>query len=372
MNNKELFYFLGQCLMLDEQPKKREEVIEKINTGNIDWQNFVTLGSNHLVLPAIFLKFEKHNLSNYLPVDLPPFLKEIYDLNNLRNEQILFQIKEVTALLNKNNIYPLFLKGAAHLLVGLYTGIGERILGDIDFLVPEKDYLPTAILLEAEGYSTIEGSPAYFEPETLKHYPRLMKPGSPADLEIHRLLTNDSLSWFNTAIMEREKKPVIAISGCFVPSDKQMIIHNFVHSQLSHDGHINGLLSFRDLYDLYLLSKRTPLAQVIPDIKSKRKALDYFAFADNAFGLDKTLCSERGSSARLFTRKHDLNYSSPLFFNIHRTILFISRKVFAGYIGQTLQSIYSKKMRRSVIGRLTSRQWYRAHFQTYLDFFNLR
>ena len=140
MNNKELFYFLGQCLMLDEQPKKREEVIEKINTGNIDWQNFVTLGSNHLVLTAIFLKFEKHNLSNYLPVDLPPFLKEIYDLNNLRNEQILFQIKEVTALLNKNNIYPLFLKGAAHLLVGLYTGIGERILGDIDFLVPEKAY----------------------------------------------------------------------------------------------------------------------------------------------------------------------------------------------------------------------------------------
>ena len=169
--------------------------------------------------------------------------------------------------------------------------------------------------------------------------------------------------------MEREKKPVLSISGCFVPSERIKIIHNFVHGQLSHDGHLNGLVSFRDLYDLYLLSKRTPLDQVIPDLKKRRKAVVYFAFADKAFGLEKRLYSESSFSARLFLMKHDLNYSSPLFFKIHRTLLFLGKKIFLGYIGQSIQSIYSSKMRRSVIGRLTSWQWYRAHFQTYIDFF---
>lgn len=369
MHNKELFYFLGRCLILDEHPEFREEIIEKIESDEIDWQNFVVLGSNHLILPAIYRIFTTHEIINSLPDDLALFLKEIFDLNLSRNEQILSQIREVTALLNKNNIYPLYLKGAAHLLDGLYSNNGERILGDIDFLVPEKDYLSTAKLLETEGYSTLEGSSAYFKPETLKHYPRLTKSGYPADLEVHRLLTANHLSWFNPPIMEREKKPVLSISGCFVPSERIKIIHNFVHGQLSHDGHLNGLVSFRDLYDLYLLSKRTPLDQVIPDLKKRRKAVVYFAFADKAFGLEKRLYSESSFSARLFLMKHDLNYSSPLFFKIHRTLLFLGKKIFLGYIGQSIQSIYSSKMRRSVIGRLTSWQWYRAHFQTYIDFF---
>ena len=182
MHNKELFYFLGRCLILDEHPEFREEIIEKIESDEIDWQNFVVLGSNHLILPAIYRIFTTHEIINSLPDDLALFLKEIFDLNLSRNEQILSQIREVTALLNKNNIYPLYLKGAAHLLDGLYSNNGERILGDIDFLVPEKDYLSTAKLLETEGYSTLEGSSAYFKPETLKHYPRLTKSGYPADL----------------------------------------------------------------------------------------------------------------------------------------------------------------------------------------------
>ncbi len=82
------------------------------------------------------------------------FLKEIYDLNLSKNEQILKQLNEITKVLNENEIYPIFLKGAGNLLDKLYGDYGERMMGVADLLVPEKDYLRTARILESDGYSS--------------------------------------------------------------------------------------------------------------------------------------------------------------------------------------------------------------------------
>ncbi len=43
-----------------------------------------------------------------LPEELAEYLKEIYDLNRSRNEQILNQLEEITTVLNKSNIYPIW------------------------------------------------------------------------------------------------------------------------------------------------------------------------------------------------------------------------------------------------------------------------
>ncbi|HAQ21344.1 MAG TPA: hypothetical protein DCR40_19255 [Prolixibacteraceae bacterium] len=56
---------------------------------------------------------------------------------------------DITAILNKENIQPVFLKGTANLLDGLYSDVGERMIGDIDFLVKEEDYLKAAELLKS-------------------------------------------------------------------------------------------------------------------------------------------------------------------------------------------------------------------------------
>lgn len=369
MTNKELFYFTGKCMMLDEDPGFSQVIIDKINSEPIDWQKFVVLCSDHLILPVIYVKFEKHNILPSLPDELSLFLKEIYDLNTSRNQKILSQIQEVTKTLNASNIYPIYLKGAAHLLSELYSAIGERILGDIDFLVPEKDYLAAAKALEHDGYSTFEDSPKYFDVELLKHYPRISKPGFPADLEIHQALTQNFLSWFNPQITDQEKKSVKSLEGCFVLSENHQIIHNFIHSQLSHGGHLSGIVSFRDLYDLYLLSKRTPFNDVLPNIKTKEKAIAYFLFAGKAFGLPKPLSPKGNLSSWLFSKKHDLNMGSAAFYNTHRTLLFIYQRIFTAYFGQIIRAIYSRSVRQSVINRFKDPKWYRAHLQIYTDFF---
>lgn len=89
MTNKELFYFTGKCLMLDEDPGFKLEIVRKIEVGSIDWLKFLALCSNYFVLPAIYLKFQAHRIIEYLPEEFSEYLKYIYDLNLSRNTHIL-------------------------------------------------------------------------------------------------------------------------------------------------------------------------------------------------------------------------------------------------------------------------------------------
>jgi len=355
--------------MLDEDPGFRQEIIAKIEEDTIDWLKFSAACSEHLIIPSIYLKFKTYNIIDYLPEAFFEYLKYIYDLNLSRNNRILEQLHDITALLNEHNIYPVFLKGAGNLLDGLYPDIGERILGDIDFLVPDKDFLKTAKLLENEGYEMIEPY-LYFGMDSIRHYPRLSKPGL-ADIEIHRQLTENHQSWFNPAMIYQEIKEVATLSGCHGLSDKHKIILNFIHSQLDNEGHIYGIVSFRDLYDLFLLSRRTDPHQTIPAIRCKRKAIAYFAFTGKSFGIpkDKGLYSENNFSAWILIKKHDLNLSSTTFYYSYRTIVYFLHHILIGHITQIIKSFYSKNVRQAVIRRLTNRKWYGTYLKHILTFF---
>ena len=371
MTNKELFYFIGNCIMLDEHPQFKAEILEKIKSDSIDWQKFVAICSNHLILPLIYLKFQSHKIIKYLPEELSEFLKNIYDLNRSRNNKILRQFEALTLTLNGIDVLPVFLKGAANLLDDLYSDIGERILGDIDFLVPEKDYLKSVKLLEKDGYSTHSESPIFEDIEKMKHYPRLTNPNFPADIEIHRLPVSEKYqTWFNPSIIDQEKKTVTRLSGCYVPSDNHKITHNFIHSQLTNGGHSSGIVSFRDFFDLYLLTKRSSVKLALPQIKCKYKAIAYFLLAGKALGLKKRIYNKSNFSTWILLRKHDLNLKSVAFYQIHRTIRLIINRIIIGYSTRVIKSFYSKGARHVLINCLTNPYWYRIHLQSYINFFH--
>ncbi|HET6558835.1 MAG TPA: nucleotidyltransferase family protein, partial [Prolixibacteraceae bacterium] len=360
MTDKELFYFTGQCLALDDHPEFSEETIQKINSGLVDWDKFVWLCSNHLILPAIYLKFRDHDIVGHLPNELSEFLKEIYQLNLSRNSKILEQLHDITRLLNQHDIYPIYLKGTGNMLDDLYCDRGERLIGDIDLLVPEKDYLRAVTIMKEDGYQT--SSPVYFDVEKLKHYPGLSKEGAATHIEIHRLpVSDDYKQWFNPSIIDTQKKAVSGLQGCYVLSDHHKIIHNFIHGQLGHKAHIYGVVSLRDIYDLYLFSKRSTIEDTLREIKSKRKAIAYFVYVAKALGLKEKLYSTDNLTSRLFILKHDLNITSPLFYHTHRYAVYFSQRILIGYLGQFIQCFYSRDTRKSVISRLINPQWYKAH-----------
>ena len=370
MTNIELFYFAGKCLTLDEHPEFRMEIIQRTESDPINWDNFVSLCSNHFILPAIYLKFKAHDILIYLPKDLSKFLSEIYQLNLSRNKQILKQLHEIIKLLNENEIYPTLIKGAANLVDQLYSDLGERMMGDIDLLVPEYNYLPAAYLLERDSYSS--SIQIINDINRAKHYPRLRKADVPADVEIHRIPVNQPyIKWYNTEIIDTEKSAINEHGSYFVLSDKHKVIHNFIHSQLSNKGDAYGIISLRDIYDLYLISNRISIATILPSIQYKREAITYFVFAGKALGIPKRFYAEESFPARLFCLKHYLNQNSVVFFQTYRSLRYLFERIIFGYSVQFIKLFYSREMRQSIILRLSNSQWRRNHFNTYISFFSM-
>ncbi|MBL7965679.1 MAG: nucleotidyltransferase family protein [Prolixibacteraceae bacterium] len=370
MTNKELFYFAGKCLSLDEHPEFREEIIQRTLNDSIDWQKFVGLCSNHLILPAIYLKFTTHNLLRNIPEELNEFLTEVYYLNKKRNQQIQNQLEIIIRLLNENQIYPILLKGTGNLLDGVYCDIGERIIGDIDILVSEEDYLTSAKLLEEDGY--YHNSPPFFDVNGMKHYPKLFKQGMPADVEIHRLPVNkEYLEQFNTPVIFEEKRSISKIPelSFFVLSDKHKVILNFIHTQLSNKGHQYGVVPLRDIYDLYLLSKRIDLKQTLPFIQYKSIAITYFHFVGVVLNLSDFRQFPENFKTRIFCRKHDLFLDSYKLYRINKNLTYILHRIYL-YIQQITKSVYSQKDRKLLFMRMSNIEWYKNHITTYTNFFS--
>lgn len=367
MTNKELFYFVGKCLSFEEHAGFRDEIIAKIQAGSIDWEKFVTFGSDHLIIPTVYLKFKALKIIEFLPNELLEFFKEIYGLNHERNTKIRDQVQAINSILNRNNIYPTYLKGVGNLLDGLYSHVGERIIGDIDLLVPENDYMTDVQLMKEAGYAS--DSTVYTDVKYLRHYPPLVRDGFPASIEIHQKVEKDSYkSWFNSAVIETEKIMPNKLGSCYVLSDKHNIIFNFLHGQIHHDGHLNGIMSLRDLYDLYLLSKKFELQQTLQYIKLKKKAIAYFVFAGRLFGFTGKFYQTENISSRILKKKHDLNMNSHVFYLAYRNVAYFSKRIFVGYILQFFQVFYSRNVRQSVFRRLSNPRWYIAHFRSYTRF----
>ena len=113
----------------------------------------VKVSTSHYVFPAIYCNFKRADFLKYLPDDLVDYMKYITNLNRDRNTQIIEQAKDLNSLLLANNIRPIFLKGTGNLLEGLYEDIGERMVGDIDFLFSKKDFLKAIDILKNDNYS---------------------------------------------------------------------------------------------------------------------------------------------------------------------------------------------------------------------------
>ena len=368
MTYKEIYYFTGQCLSLDEHTGFRRTIVKKIQNEDINWEDFVQLCSDHLVIPAIYLRFKAHGILNILPEELTRILTEIYQANRVRNAQILLQIDHLTAALHPLLIYPVFLKGTANLLDGLYSDLGQRMIQDIDFLVIEEDYLRTADLLESMGYSHHQTN--YMDYKDLKHYPRLYKYGEPAVVEIHRLpVTEKYTDQFNSAMIFRDKKAIAGKPGIYVPSDRHKLIQTFIHSQLAHKGHVYKQSSFRGFNDLYMLSKRIPVFTLSGLTRHGKKAISWLVFGQRVLGLPGLFYPFETRGAKWFCLRYDLAISYARSYNVYTFIKKLNYLLFVRYAGGFLKAILQEKQRLSVYRRLKSPQWYGAHLMSFKEYF---
>jgi hypothetical protein len=368
MNSSELFQFSCQCLLLDKNPGFKEGIEEKFISGEVDIDRFVYLCSNHLILPAIYLRFKSAGLIKHFPDEYSNHLKEIYETNKKRNREILLQIDEISNQLEKENIKPVYLKGTANLMDNLYSDSGVRMIGDIDFLVQEKDYLKTAELVMGLGYEN--QTKMWDDAKTFKHYPRLFRKDVPADVEIHRIPVRKTYTkQFNTELLFQNKKAINNKNNCFVSSNEHKLIHTFIHSQLSNQGYRFKKIGLRDLYDFYLLSQKVNTAEVIATIEEKEKAEVFYNYTQQLMSTGNNSLSSNNKRTKQFIAKHRYFQNHPRQHRYYINTLKLYDLIFIHYILRILKALFQKESFNHIYNRLKDPKWYKKHFKRVRDSF---
>ena len=353
MNYKETLFFIGKCLTLGHEEIHLDFVSNQIQKNTIDWDEVVKLSTTHYVFPALYLNLKKVNLIQFLPEDLVEYMQHITQLNRERNEQIIKQAKELNHYLLENNIKPIFLKGTGNLLEGLYEDIAERMVGDIDFLVEEKDYEKAQKILLEFGYEKVHKT-AYDYP-MFKHFPRLNKVGEIAAIEIHKqILKEEYASEFNYESIKIDVQKINGIS--FLSFEDQLALSIFA-KQLNDDGIHFKNIALRNSYDAYLLSKKVNTINVITKFEKLSDSLNnYLAITSEVFGKPDSLQYQKNESSK--------QYISDFYKYLENSELnkkFTKKKSRELFIKKRLailkKAIFNKEHRDWVLKRISDRDW---------------
>jgi len=272
LNYKEILYFISKCLTISLEDKNRLEIEKRLQSKTINWESVVEVSTAHYVFPALYCNLKRVGFLSYLPQELVNFMEHITNLNRERNQQIISQAKELNTLLLKNNITPIFLKGTGNLLEGLYEDIGERMVGDIDFLLSKKDSYRAFRILENDNYYTPET--LLNNPPDHRHFPRLIKKNNIAAVEIHcKLLISKYDNEFNYSFVAKDTQIIGAYS---VLSYANKLNFSILSNQINDNGFFYKSIPLRNAYDVFLLSKKTNAKEAVISLDTLNHPLNCF------------------------------------------------------------------------------------------------
>ena len=270
MNYKETLFFIGKCLTITHEEKNTVLVEKELKSGNIDWDAVVKVSTGHFVFPALYCNLKRANFLHYLPEELVNYMIHITDLNRERNQQIIEQAKEINELLLKNNITPIFLKGAGNLLEGLYEDIAERMVGDIDLIVSNENFRNTVAILKKEKYNTKNEVYTDFH----WHYPKMVKENRIAAVEVHnKVLKKPYTSYLDYKTL---KENSFSSSNCKVASFENQFLITILQKQINDNLYFSKTLTLRNVYDVFLLSINTTSKKRVIKNKTIKKYLNNY------------------------------------------------------------------------------------------------
>lgn len=213
--------------------------IDKLEILNID--NLIKISSNHLIIPLLYTKLTSIE-KEFFPKEFVEYLSNIYKINRNRNKKMKSEVIELSKLLLLNKIDHVFLKGSAMIFGNYYNDLGERMIGDIDLLVYERDTEKIKNILDINGYKTVNES-SYL---SNKHLRRRLKKDNLFAIEVHYKIysgqINQDLNKIfigNYMVKNRVK----------IPNRNNMLMNNILNNQLSDNSFITLNFDFRNIYD---------------------------------------------------------------------------------------------------------------------------
>ena len=300
----------------------------------IFWDRLVQLGSSQLVLPAIYGALKRKKLLQHAPKDLLSYLQDITDLNQKRNTAILKQIDFLSKVFNRNQIDHVFLKGAALLITNPYNAITERMVGDIDILVSEKDLSRSQQLLLDEGFEAVSNefnfTKGVFHENINKHLKRISHHNYIAAVEIHRRLLNENHLLSPEDVL---KNKLQSKKKYYVPLKQHLWQHAILNWQQNDNGMIRNDLAFRTVLDVLYLESKDVLVKVKTasrSIKSFYSLLSLYYGNYKTYYFQKKLIYKLKLKSRSFYKFHNffVKFSGFISFSISRAFLFLRSKTY--------------------------------------------
>jgi hypothetical protein len=273
-------------LTVSLEEKNRDEIELILKTTHVDWDAVVKVSTAHYVFSTIYCNFKIVDFLKHLPTDLVDYMKYITNLNRNRNTQIIQQARELNNLLLDNGVKPIFLKGTGNLLEGLYQDVGERMVGDIDFLFSDKDFLKAIDILKNDNYIKFDKNAEFFSGH--RHYPKLVKKENIAAIEIHKEVTIEKYRGeFNSKMINKDVQEINDLS---VLSFENQLSLSVISSQINDYGFDLKNFSLRNAYDVFLLSKKVNAKKAISKFTKLKNPLNCFlANCNLAFGYLESL-----------------------------------------------------------------------------------
>ena len=233
------------------------ELLNGVDINNINFEKLITLTSGHLMLPALFFNIQKKKAAYLFPEDFIDYIKNIFAINKARNEILLEEAKELSELLVENNIKHLFLKGTALLLSNVFEDIGERMIGDIDFIIQSKDEEKIKKVLEKNKYCSKKPFSS-FRLFRHRHLPRRVNKNKIIAIEPHLKLLNPRYRCaFNTKRLLNDFNE--GLETIKTPSQSFLFDHCVYNFQINDGGFIGTKHSHRSIYDIYKLNCKSSL-----------------------------------------------------------------------------------------------------------------
>lgn len=216
-----------------------------------DWRLLVQLALETHVATALHASLARGGWLDCVPPDVAEHLLALRRLNRDRNRALLAELALASRLLNDADVVPAVLKGAALLVDGVYADRGERLLTDLDLLVPRVAVARSRRALLAAGYAPLaHRAPHHLEP--------LAHPARRVAIELHWQLVPESRGVQVLAQIARDtpdawRPAVFDGARLRVPSPMLLIGHRVAHDMLHDRGYLQGRAPLRGLLDVQRL-----------------------------------------------------------------------------------------------------------------------
>ena len=356
MDYKEALYFVAKCLTISLEDRNKEAIEKQLQLNNINWDSVVKISTSHYILPAIYCNLQRSNFLHYLPKELVNYMEYITNLNRKRNEEIITQARELNTLLLKNNITPIFLKGTANLLAGVYVDIAERMVGDIDFIFSKEGYLKAITILREFGYSEVKKDGYHFPAG--RHYRRLQKKDNIAAVEIHSEMfrIGKYRKEFNYSFVKKDSQ---VIKDVRILSYANKLNLSIIANQINDHGFAFKTMTLRNAYDVFLLSKKTNAKDAVNKLNKLSHPLNCFLAAcyevfNSIDSLEYNKTKMTASYLKLFNSQ--FIYPKETKIRHKRLKIFLSIKLWLNIL---CKSIIHKEYRVWLYRRLTDKNWYK-------------